>query len=261
MNSRIVSAFLVIAVVFGLTTATQAAVISFNFRSSGATAMGSSETAGAPGVNDDNWNDALPGATISAGNIKDGDGNTVNLMTMSLSTPIGGVVNQSASPGDDRLLFAYMDIFGGGGSSELTATFTNIPYAAYDVYVYAPGWPNAAQGGRGGEVWANGYGTGTRKSLVHIDGDPSDPANWYSEGDDLNPFDTVNTARGTYLVFRGLTGSSLTLDYETINIRFGQSGVQIVGEPIPEPSALVLSVIGVIGLCTLGRRRRRNVKA
>ena len=84
-------------------------------------------------------------------------------------------------------------------------------------------------GGRGGEVWANGYGTGTRKSLAHISGNPQavGGANWYIEGDDSDPFD-ANTATGAYLVFRNQTGSSLTLNYETINSRFGQSGVQIV---------------------------------
>jgi PEP-CTERM motif len=142
-------------------------------------------------------------------------------------------------------------------ASDLKISLTGISYATYDVYVYGVG------GGsnfnlRGGEVWLNGFQTGTRHSLRHLSNSLNTT---YVLANDTDAFDN-STAQGSYMVFSGQAGSSLTLDVEAgASLRFPIAGIQIVRTSVmaPEPSTLIIFGMGLLGLpvCSWHRFCRR----
>jgi len=238
-----------------LTRETQANVVSFNLRSTGGTAMPLGEEAGAPGVFHDNWNDVLAtasgGTALTAGTIRDETGAFVGGLAFTVTSPSFSGQWPGSGSNTAKMFSGAFDINNNVGS-DLHFTLTGIPYVDYDVYVYGRGGSSTT---RGGEVWLNGYTTGTRKSMRHL----STASNTgYVLVNDTDPFDSA-TGQGSYLVFSGQNGSSLTLDVDALGgDRFPIAGIQIMGElapPISEPSALVLAGIGLLGLLACGLRK------
>ncbi|MBL8818165.1 MAG: PEP-CTERM sorting domain-containing protein [Planctomyces sp.] len=242
-------------------TAEAAAVMSFNLRSNKVslpgTAMASTEQAGAAGVYHDNWNDVLAsstgGTTLSAGTIRDETGAIVNGTTFSVTGPSFPEQFPGYGTGTTKMFSGGFDIGPKASSSDLNISLTGITYATYDVYVYSVGGSSTT---RGGDVWLNGFLTGARKSLRHAS---TRPNLGYTEANDTDAFDNL-TAQGSYLVFRGQYGSSLTLDFEAgASQRFPIAGIQIVGTSVaavPEPSTLVMFGVGL--LCLPASRLRKK---
>ncbi len=115
----------------------------------------------------------------------------------------------------------------------LSAAFTGIPYATYDLYVY---YNSSAVGNaqdftiRGTSMSLKGYEVpGVDTALVESDG-------------------TIN---GNYVVFRGLTASDVTIDDTMDTYYVYMNGFQVV--EVPEP--LTMSLLALGGLALVRRRR------
>ena len=116
--------------------------LSIDLKSSAATAMVPADVAGAPGVSTANWNSlvvpASTGATNSVTQLVDSGGAAVTGATISYTpgTATFGTAgsNGSATGNSGSLFYSYADQYDGVPA---TLTATGIPYATYDLYVYA----------------------------------------------------------------------------------------------------------------------------
>ena len=172
----------------------------------------------------------------------------------------------TGNTGTDELgmLLTNWDIDARGGEQDWVISVTGLTgfYSTYDVIVYTSISSNTAQN-RGGNVTANGGDAkSTRNIRLTTDALFGGVDGFYVESNTGLVTTAFDADFATFVRFTGLSGD-LLLEGEITpdNPRWRQAGIQIIGVIIPEPSTLVLSVLGVIGLCTLGRRRRRNVKA
>ncbi len=218
-------------------SAAQAAVISVNLRISEDHIITSEQTAGAPGVHVDNWNNV---GSSAASNLIDSDGNGTTAdysLVNSGDYGYGGGWYSSfpnaGDSGDRRLLSQFRETT---GEKILRVSIAEIPYEAYDLYVYFGG-----PGNRAGSVTANG-------TTIHfITADTSLTYAQATSTDSENPSEITN-----YAVFSGLTSESVFFDLlNTGGANVGFAGFQIV--PVPEPTAMALMALG--GLSLLARRR------
>ncbi len=191
-----------------------------------------------------NWNSVNANNTFSRLGLQN-DAGVGTSADLSLST--GGIPYFSSSlfSGGDQALaaFAYMAPSGPGdtGGSALTATFTNIPFATYNIYVYGTA-DNA-----------------TRVTSIEVGG-------VYSSFQTTTDSSAWTLATGTwngvglppaqdpasYALFANVTGSSVTISWISAG-NSGINGIQIV-EVIPEPGTVGLLALG--GMFLVSRRRR-----
>ena len=230
------------AVTFAFSQAASAGSIAVSF---GADANGGVdpvlEVGDAAGVNGEtDWNNGL-GAS-------DAVGITDNGITVTCSSSESWNQASTDNSGDTELMSGWIsqnDRSTDGGKIDVTG----LP-ALYDLYVYIghDRSPNDVQLGESNGAFADMTIAEdvTFASLV-------DPF-VYNQGDGAG-------GAGNYLLVSGLTAATLNLTFGSADgaNRAGVVGVQIV--EVPEPSGIILSVIGLVGLCSLRRRKRCHVKA
>jgi hypothetical protein len=159
-----------------------------------------------------------------------------------------GEENNTAPAGANRnLMTGYIDTLGLGAEG-ITINVSDLPavqgFPFFDVYVYIQGGAN----NRGGTYTIGGT-TITHQGDVGFNGtfleDTVDPG---------------TTAGSNYIVFRGLTGDSFTLDaVPTLGnpARAPVNAIEIVASPVPEPATLALLGAGAI-LVSAGVYLRRR---
>lgn len=143
-----------------------------------------------------------------------------------------------------------------GAGDTFAVEFDEIGFESYDIYLYT----GAGGTSRGGSI-TDGSTTYFVRGFEAGGGTEE-----FVEGTETESF--ANATSADYVVFRGLTGSSQSFEFEAIDTQIFFSGAQIVGNPgtppasaastsaVPEPSsALIFSLVG-FGLVT--RRRRRK---
>ncbi len=221
----------VLSVVCLLTTsaspALAAAIMSFSFGSS----LADTEFAGAPGARICNWN-VIDASNLTLNGVKDYAGVTHSDVTVAFTLGDGSVTAfQTGGGANDRHMFSgYRDLFDGAPA---TITVTNIPYDTYDVYFYM----HADQDGpnRTGAFTVDGA-TQYMRSLQRPLSDPTDDTGYYLSTDTTQTT-AAGTTEGNYVVFRGLTGAtlsaSLTAGLSDSELRNKAAGFQIVGSPAP----------------------------
>jgi hypothetical protein len=245
-------------VLAGVCTAARADVIGVNFSSGVVNSvnynLGASTVAGVAGTAEANWNNLVdPNTSLS--NLKNKFGATTTAgVSFSYSGTGGYTQFQSASlnssPGNNTMYGSCIRATNGG---TLTVSLTNIPYAVYDVYVYAS---------------QNDTATNT---LYVTDGTTT--YYYKSNGSTMNGTQgltrvtSTNSASPTagmanYSVFSGETGSSFsfTLGPGVAGVLSNNLyGFQIVNAAVPEPGTLLLG--GIAAACGGGgvwwTRRKR----
>jgi hypothetical protein len=256
MTRRAFIVSLLAAAALGSTaSACRAAIMSFTLTNT-TTGMAATDVAGAPGVRVGNYNNVQIGSgnqtsNITLNTIKDDSGATVASASLTLTPSAGqnnGVAGNVGGTNDQALFSNFYDQF---ATPPSTVTITNIPYASYDVYFYRNGTEaNAAT--RAGQFTIGAQDRYVRGGLP----DPTSTGTGYVLSND-----TTNTGgsitQGNYVVFTGLSGSSLTASFNGVNagdttLRNKVVGFQIVQTPEPASAGLV----GLAGLGLLARRRR-----
>ena len=177
---------------------------------------------------------SLPGAATVAWT----SSGSMNTPANSLSTP------------DHQMMEGYIyGMIGTSGPSPAQVRVSSIDlsglgWGAYDVYVYSDTSLNGAT------VQVDLLG-GVSYAHTEI------PGPFYNTGAFPGYFDSQIVGSGNYVKFSGLTANNFTIeatplpgiDIAAIN------GIQIVESSVPEPSAVLLSFLGV---CSLALRRKRT---
>jgi len=239
-----------------------AATISVNFTSGDSkSALLPDDVAGAPGADTElaGWNN-VPGQNGTTTDLLYADGTPSSVSVAVSGAPGHGSWNLPHDPVDanDRFWKGYID-FSTGGSVEVSGLSVT---GVYDVYVYFDGSNET-------NIWRVATFTIGSTSLS---GEDSENTNWGSgqntgkvyqlplpgsEGANQTWPAAATNNEGNYVVFRGVSGDAFTLLASGTgtgdgNLRAPLTGIQIV--QVPEPSALVLGSLGVLGL--LSRRKR-----
>jgi hypothetical protein len=173
------------------------AQININVAGTGSNPMVATETAGAPGVNDDNWNN-LAGAITDGmlAQMIDGAGSVVSNATASYIRLGLGTLNEGGGSDDGHFFSSNADAY---NYPAFEYTITGVPYPRYDVYAYHQG--GAPAGLRRVAHFSIGE--------LHLYANrPEDFA--YRQSTATTDTGTA-TPIGSYVAFRDLTASSFTL--------------------------------------------------
>jgi len=220
----------------------KAEVISWNLNNWGDSPTGASPTAGVVAV--PYWNDSfLDGGNTM--NLRDSAGaaTTLDIGTGSNSGTwsIGFVHVGLDGDGtmNKEMLKGYLN---GTGTASTSITLSQIPYAAYDIYVYFAS-DNSARVGTVTD------GT-TTFSFGVLDNMIAGSSALFAQTADTG----LLFPEANYAVFSGLVGDSQTFSTSFMNAGEygGISAIQVVA--VPEPSSFALAGVGVACLLTFRRR-------
>jgi hypothetical protein len=226
--------------------AASAAAIGVQFVGSQNSPLLPTDSAGLASVAQTNWN-ALTGASFAGVALQDGNGapTTASLGGGANGTYFGG--HGSPLPAGNVKLTSGELFNGWPGAPRMTVS--NIPYAAYDVYVYA----NIDASGLNETVSITPAG-GTAQSFSFVTmGGGSAWTLATSTWDGSGTAPALTSADCAH--FTGLTGSAFTMDWGAPG-NGGLNGFQIVEVTVPEPASLGMLAAG--GLLLLGRGRTRK---
>jgi hypothetical protein len=220
------------------------AAISVNFvGGGGGDANGNSITAPAGVVALDNWNNLTMADGTFVNLIDDTGGFTTADITWDGDGTWAAYAENDTS-GNHQLFNGYVDDFeaaGGGGTNVGRYTVAQVPYALYDVYVYADS--DATDGRRAS--YTIGGTTFYLADMKNFNNDPTfDPVTSTTAG---------TFEAGNYMLFQGLSGANFELVTTAQVFRSFVSGIQIV--QVPEPGTLGLLALAATSLL---RPRRRQ---
>ncbi len=231
-------------------------------------AMQSTETAGvvpqafwnAAGIGGQNNTTVNRSGNLAAGTVYDGTGAVVPGLSMTWNGWETFSTDIPETPGNNRMMKGYLDA--GPAGMTATVTISGLPSAytsaGYDLLVYFDGEQTIGSQDRVGR-WRVYEGTSIAAPLL-AEAFGRDPAGIDFSGTFVRATGTSAAAAtaGNYIQFSGLHAPTLTLE------AFGAAGdvprapvngIQIVSS-IPEPSTLVMLVMGAVGLLACARRRR-----
>lgn len=236
-------------------------IISFNPQASTGGLMATTYLAGAPGVRVGYWNNFNESNLVldASDSVRYDDGTVVGggfSMTFNIPTSQGAFTNRTGATTNDPQMFnGVVDVYSATAS---TATFSNIPFETYDIYVYM----RNDGANRVGGFTIGGTTYYARGSGVASDNIPGTDGSGYVLSTDTTITDGTDSSvdQGNYVRFSNLTGSSQILslfaaDGSTGVERNKVAGFQIVATP--EPSRAMLLILGSVLMLT---RRHRVAK-
>ncbi len=203
-----------------------------------------------------NWNNVIGGGGTTLSSLLDNSGvaTAASVTVNSGGTYDAYTVPMTSNAATNKLYSGGLFGFGNGGANtEVSVTLNSIPYAMYDVYVYASTDTannpvlSSTIGATTFYYQSDGtFGNSSATSLLLT-----------TSTDPLNP--TIGPAQ--YQLFSGLSGSSFTLTTGgslTTLISNNVFGLHIVSTtaPVPEPSTVALLVGMSIGGIVLRRKRK-----
>jgi hypothetical protein len=189
-----------------------------------------------------NWQ-YINGTTGSGTSVQNSNGVEVPI-NINWSSPGSYGVYNATQTNDRALMNTFLDTLDQGGV--ITFAVSDIPYAQYDVYAYVGSDGN----GRAGHGELQGVAGSTRYFVTS-----DNPFGSYVEATATT---LAGAADANYIRFRGLTSSAFTYVESTDSTAgVGFHGIQIVDTTVPEPSAIVLFVTGLIGLLAYAWRKQK----
>ena len=247
-----VSAVLAAAVAScGLSAAASANSLGVNFVGGGGPNSGSTLAASdVAGLVPQSFFNNATGASGTLTGLVDNN-NTPTGANLTFSSPNTWSSGTDTTTPNGRLLNGYIDS-GGSATSGANVTVTNVPYKSYDLIVYFDTDSSTPRIGDY-EVLTSG-GTLTQQTVIGHSGTLGLAPPYGDNSVPLPP----NVASGTFIIFPGLTDSTLTLKTKQaslpgVNFRSPISGIQIYG--VPEPGTL--GTLTVLGGLALTRTRRK----
>lgn len=249
MRRNGVSAIWMLALAAALDAGSAQAGIGVNFDAGVAPLAATDQPGIAPGAN---WNN-VGGSSGSGIGLQDNAGAaTTALLTFSSAGASGFTATATANAATNTLYSA--GLFGEGFGSEVEITVTDIPYAFYNVFVYASAdsdQTNTLSITDGSTIFyyasAGQFNSAATSLLLTTSTDENNPT----------------TGPGQYQVFKGLTSSTFTLlaggsvaDTISNNV-FGFQIVEATAT-VPEPSSWAI-MAGLAALGAVVARRRREV--
>ena len=216
-----------------------------------------------------NWNSFLGEPASSSGSLVLNNGTASGAMASWTSNNDWDTNIDQAVSANHKLMLGYLDT---NDTSISTLQITGLPAAftsaGYDVYVYYDGDNGTqARAGRyeinGVSQWGQDAASTNFGGTFVLGSTVTDPAPGMTGTQLDNQAAAVATVpAGNYLVFSGLTSADFTLNVQASvsaggTNRASLNALQIVA--IPEPSTMVLLVLGAVGslLCVARRRLRR----
>jgi len=238
--------------------------LGFNFIGGGpgGGSVADGDLAGASGYAQAHWNNlgtdyhgnggAVPASVLdNQGNAvgTNNDGNLGLRVEYDSNTVYGN--NLPATSPDRMLMRGYLDD-AGIGSSQPYVNISNVPYGEFDVVLYVDG---DSTDGTKGQYWLETAGGDEITPRVFA----GDVYNFNGRFEQV-PVDSIvqgDAAVGNFVVFEGLTESDFRIRGSQVSgTRAPINAFQIV-ERVPEPSAIVLALLGLMGLLVCGRRWKR----
>lgn len=230
-------------------TGANAQSIGINFTAGAQTLAASAQPGVVAGAN---WNNLIGGAGTNVALNNNSGVVTTALLTFNSAAAFdnGPIVN---TPNAATNTMYRGSIFGDNAtvSREVSIFLQNIPFAVYDVYVYASSGDTAATN-------TLSLTNGSTTFYYRNDGTGNAPTSLVRTASTNPNAPTVGNAQ--YQVFSGQTGSTFTLATGgSVNNVLANSvyGVQIVAVVVPEANtfALALPALGLIGTVLLRRRK------
>jgi hypothetical protein len=135
-------------------------------------------------------------------------------------------------------------------------TLNNISYDRYDIYVYTLSFGGANQQTTLGTT--SFYGTSPVPNAPgYVDNNTATPYTYTQATSQVS-----YTPGANYVRFSGLTGSTQSFSVTGLGGAGSVGGFQIVQTvPTPEPSTYAMMALGLVALCVLGAKRRKNEQA
>ncbi|MCP5538419.1 MAG: PEP-CTERM sorting domain-containing protein [Akkermansiaceae bacterium] len=226
--------------------AVHGASIGINFGSNRAnSALAPGDSAGV--IAQANWNNA-PGGSGTIASLNNDTGGASGVSLSWTADEAWSVQTAATSGPDGTLLNGFIsdnNTAGNGATSKVD--ITGITYATYDLYIYIS-HDRSFEDVILSETGSSAFGPFT---AVEDNTNPTAAVTW-------NQQTTSATGSGNYVLFAGLTASTLNIDMAAVDLGSGTlernaiSGIQIV--QVPEPSSAAL--LGLAGLALFMRRRR-----
>lgn len=231
---------------FAFSTANAQTVVSGNFSADGSFELTSTDTAGAPSYESQNWNN-LAGASGGPILLNDSTGSASPVTITTYSAGLGEYGPGGPNDTPQAILYGSgLQTNFGNSTFELTGLDA---FSSYDIVVYYSGGTSFPSS-RHMEVVASGS-----SDTYYVAGIGSVFTD-YTQGTNVS---SASYQSSNYVVFEGLTGATQTVSLNYVNNSVGLTGFQVVGTSIPEPGALsLLSGMAVIGVVFLWKRRKAS---
>ena len=220
-----------------LTSVSLANIISVDITdTAGNNTMSAGSLAGAPGVRTNNWNTikAASGTNSFTSGLKYGDGTAV---AAPFKITYAGYQSSIVASGltDDKLMFgAYAQDRESAGYYPMHVTLTNIPFAKYDIYIYADAsYQNG--GGKISMVGQQDYWVKTAGAqIINATGSTYIQITNTTQASASNQVITTTTGTGNYVKYSNLTGTVQDFTVDALSVyglptqRLNLAGFQIV---------------------------------
>ena len=212
------------------------AVDPLSVREEGQAPLASATVAGAPGVRQPWWNPLPVGGGDSFGNnavyssLRDNAGNLTPLAIAGFIDSNYRVGFNAGLSSDHQMMNGYFDTGAFLGGRPTILSFTGVPYATYDVWVYCDGNNHPGQNDRYG-VYTLGTTPDRMPTPMSIRKYDTPASENQQTGSTFNYDDATVDGVGNYIVFRNVTGPRFTLLANPVaggNPRASINGIQIV---------------------------------
>jgi hypothetical protein len=211
-----------------------------------------------------NWNN-LGGSSGTSGALNNNLG-AATTTTLSYSASNVNQFQPNTAAGDEQLNNGYIKL---DGTNPITLNLNNISYNTYDIYVYNLAGTNLAGTGTQLKTTLGSisyYSTSPNaRSAGYIDENAATP---YTYTQATSTSQASSTAGANYVRFTGLSGTSQSinvssLNYSNFSLSSAVGGIQVVNTTIatPEPSTYAMMALGLVALCVLGAKRKKDGQA